>query len=242
MKRSNIKVDDEEYVVEKVCDKRILGNGRIEYFLKWKGYSSSQNTWEPIEHIDCPKLIREFEELLRKKQLPTKRSSEDKPVVSKKPKITTPSTRTSLTKKNSLVEKKITSHHLISSTNKISDEKKVIAYHPVMSTNKISAEKKVIPHHQNTSMNRISIEKLNKVKGGNNSVKIREQPGVLKGFDKGLVPETILGATDVSGELMFLMKWQHTDEADLVRSADARIKCPLVVIEFYEKNLKWSSP
>ena len=51
-----------EYEVEKIKDKRII-NDKIEYLIKWKGYSDFENSWEPIENMSNAKeIILEYEE------------------------------------------------------------------------------------------------------------------------------------------------------------------------------------
>ena len=53
--------DEEEFVIEKVVDKRVDSDGLVEYFLKWKGYSDEENTWEPLENVETEEMIIEYE-------------------------------------------------------------------------------------------------------------------------------------------------------------------------------------
>lgn len=135
-----------EFIVEKILDKRSQ-NGKVEYLLKWSGYSDQDNTWEPEENLDCPSLIADYE-----------------------------------------------------------------------------AQLEVIP----------KVEKNNEAK----KTFITED-NRARGFDRGLEPDKIVGATDVTGELMFLMMWKNCQEADLVPAREVNIRCPQVVIDYYENKKPW---
>jgi len=70
-------VTDDEYEVEKILAKRLTRGGKVEYLIKWAGYSSSANTWEPEENID-EDLVNEFEEEVRMRSSNTKRRASGK--------------------------------------------------------------------------------------------------------------------------------------------------------------------
>uniref|UniRef100_A0A3P8V925 Chromobox homolog 5 (HP1 alpha homolog, Drosophila) n=2 Tax=Cynoglossus semilaevis TaxID=244447 RepID=A0A3P8V925_CYNSE len=172
--------DEEEYVVEKVLDRRVM-KGRVEFFLKWKGYSDKHNTWEPEKNLDCPELISEFMKTYKKSSSGS----------------STPSTGGKTSTSSSGRPK-----DLGSSKKKSSDD--------------------------------------DEEEGGSKSKKKKEEDIlVARGFERGLEPEKIIGATDSCGDLMFLMKWKDSDEADLVLAKEANHKCPQIVIAFYEERLTW---
>ncbi len=61
----------------------------------------------------------------------------------------------------------------------------------------------------------------------------------FKGFEKGLLPEKILGASNKNGELEFLIKWRDSNDHDMVLAQVAYLKCPKLVFKFYEERLVW---
>jgi len=50
-----------EYEVEAVVGHCLFGRGRkLQYLIKWKGYPTSDNTWEPSEGVFAPDLIASY--------------------------------------------------------------------------------------------------------------------------------------------------------------------------------------
>ena len=59
IKSSSLLSDNQVFEVEAIIQKRSKKE-KIEYLVKWAGYTSEHNTWEPSENIKDPRLIQEF--------------------------------------------------------------------------------------------------------------------------------------------------------------------------------------
>ncbi|XP_068120183.1 E3 SUMO-protein ligase CBX4 [Hyperolius riggenbachi] len=66
------------FAVESIEKKRVR-KGRVEYLVKWRGWSSKYNTWEPEENILDPRLLVAFQNRERQEQMMGYRKRGPKP-------------------------------------------------------------------------------------------------------------------------------------------------------------------
>lgn len=175
-------LEETEFIVEKILDRKLI-NGEVYYFLKWKGFTETENTWEPEMNLDCPELIADYHK--RAKQASERNETNKRPL------------QTNIEQEEETTTVTVVPAATVATT--------------VAAT--VSAT-----------------DSAKKVKRANDY-----------GYGKGLEIEKILGATDVYGELMFLIKWQSTDKPELVPARIANVKSPQQVIRFYEDRLTWAN-
>ncbi|KAG5312567.1 CBX5 protein, partial [Acromyrmex insinuator] len=62
----------------------------------------------------------------------------------------------------------------------------------------------------------------------------------VQGFKRELEADKILGlSADDNGKLMYLIQWKGTDAVDMVSASETNVKCPQIVIRFYEDRITW---
>ena len=60
---------DDEYVIERLLDKRVNPGGRTKYLVKWLGWGAEHNVWYDIKDLDnAGELVKAYED--RQPQLP----------------------------------------------------------------------------------------------------------------------------------------------------------------------------
>ena len=61
-------MEETVYEVEQIDDDRKV-KGKTQYFIKWRNFPASDNTWEPEENLDCPDLIARYEQIKKEKNM-----------------------------------------------------------------------------------------------------------------------------------------------------------------------------
>jgi len=61
--------EGDTYTVESIAEKRLdVYTGKLEYRIRWLGYTEKDDTWEPAENMSHLAAAKEFEDSLKKKE------------------------------------------------------------------------------------------------------------------------------------------------------------------------------
>jgi len=300
---ASLNSENEEYVVEKILDKRVKYR-KIQYLLKWKGYSDAENTWEWEQNMDCADLIAEFESQLKqrqrtrrnlqpetekdtslmeksartdevklfgaeqekndlatKKKKPRNKKSPDESNVSPKTKLDNPEPNKKISEPGENVVKEVQGckdddKHIIKYSGQYTDSSDHTVEFGPRSRKKRPTRKNEGSDTATKSRRKKSGKPDAESEVGSKRMKTPETESddfqqekeksaqeELVGFQRGLKPEKILRIArnkNDESSIMFLMKWKDDQNPDLVSSEEAREKCPLLVIEYYEGRLIWA--
>lgn len=220
---SDTEEHEEEYSVEKIINKRVRNN-KVEYYLKWKGYNDEDNTWEPEENLDCEELIKEFEDKLKRAE--------------KEKKLKEKGDRGS--RKRTISNSTIASGASSEAAGPSKERKKVSP--PKSKNDKADKPDKNEKNDKNDKSDKHDTSDPTTIDDEDDIMSESRESVIPVNAHVNKVPEKIIGATDSSGQLMFLLKWKDIEEADLIPAKEANVMCPQIVIKFYEERLTWHAP
>lgn len=207
-KNNAFKGQEQEYIVEKILKKRVRC-GIVEYFLKWKDYDNSHNSWEPIENINSKRLITAFE-------------NQTKEINKTQAKHGRKSAQSYTNVKRSSKSFKKTS--LLSEIKDVESDKSedndLVGYNQSDSVRSEDSDAIVEKDNNLTQINK------------NDSIENTEMP-------KRKIAEKVISVSRLNGKLMVLIKIKGIEEPVLLKAKVVHKRCPQVLIKYYETNTLW---
>eukprot|EP00090_Calanus_glacialis_P041849 TRINITY_DN74406_c0_g1_i1.p1 TRINITY_DN74406_c0_g1~~TRINITY_DN74406_c0_g1_i1.p1 ORF type:complete len:326 (-),score=158.52 TRINITY_DN74406_c0_g1_i1:108-1085(-) len=233
---------EEDYEVQDIRDKRRGEDGEWLYYVKWVGWESDTNTWEPVEHLDeCKEKLLDFERRWRRKQeKKEQRRREEREHKLKE--------RRERELKNAARLKVEGGDDGGYGQERKKEKKKIVSE----SSSDSEGEKKKKDKDREREREKSKKHKRDKerkreggdlFKADGQSSKKKEE--ALKKESKpkyfrDVKPEKILGVTSDLGEVHFYIKWEGGKaEPGLVTAKEAYQKIPQMCLKFYESHLVW---
>jgi hypothetical protein len=232
---------EEDYEVEEIRDKRRGEDGEWLYYVKWVGWESDTNTWEPVEHLDeCKEKLLDFERTWRRKQEKKerrRREEREQKLKERREKELKNAARLKVDiddggygQERKKEKKKIVSD---SSSDSEGEKKK--------KNKDREREREKSKKHKRDKERKREGGDLFKAEG-HSSKKKEEAPKkeVKPKYFRDIKPEKILGVTSDLGEVHFYIKWEGgKSEPGLVTAKEAYQKIPQMCLKFYESHLVW---
>ncbi|TKR65468.1 hypothetical protein L596_025871 [Steinernema carpocapsae] len=234
MSTDDVQQDGEEFVVERIDGKR-RKKGKLEYFIKWKNFNESENTWEPEKNCrQCKEAIADFErrEAVKKDKKSGKRASSKTPAVTKKAlkeaaESDSASASTTASKKESAAKE-------TPAVDPEAEETAAEVQESVMVLREISPEP-IEPVEAMEAVEEAAVE-------GDVEVVEQDEPNssdASYGISKAAVVQTIVGVSNLQpNELMVIVQYTNGG-CEAVPSRLLKEHCPGMLIDFYESKLNF---
>lgn len=214
LKPECIPIDDddanepEEYSVECIRGKRKnASTGVTEYLIKWEGWPESDNSWEPIDNLECPALIAEFEAEEKKKR---KLRSASKPR-----------------------QKKVINSQNLRSAGKDSHHANGQAASSFLMENENADEISDITLPSTTAESSNLVENQQPTKDLTEST-WHQPKGFARGKP---VQEIVGSVVDDKNKLCFFVRWKDCPEIELVDANEMEDKAPKKLCKWYRERL-----
>ncbi|XP_046810795.1 chromobox protein homolog 3-like [Lucilia cuprina] len=259
---SKTSAEKKKYVVEKILSRR-KRNRKVQYYLKWKGFDESENSWESAENLNCKHLINIFEAQIAKTTLKVKVNVDSdrsltlrtrKTLNSQTVEATKPALDESETDKensedlkdSSIKPLKTDAEEVATKANAEEQPKTTKTAVIAKSTRntKVSENSSTITKETKEPAAETTLATSKSYEIINENLLVTDfltRPSVQTGFDKGLEVEKILGATNVKDQLYLVVKFHGDDEPQLILNTIVNRKIPQMVIKFYEDSLSWDT-
>ncbi|XP_037824403.1 chromobox protein homolog 3-like [Lucilia sericata] len=261
---SKASAESKEYVVEKILSRR-KRNRKVQYYLKWKGFDDTENSWESAENLNCKHLISIFEAQRAKttlkvkvnidseRSLRTRKTLNTQTVEATKPVLEESETdkeNSEEIKGSSIKPLKTNTEEVATKINEEEQPKPTTTVAVAASVIAKPTKNAKVSENTSTITNEpkepaaktVTTSKSYELINGSLLVTdFLNRPSVQTGFDKNLEVEKILGATNFENRLYLVVKFHGDDEPQLILNTVVNRKIPQMVIKFYEDSLSWDT-